>query len=61
MKYNVNVRKLTRIGNSPGVTLPKEMLFKLDENKKYEIVFKYQKNSSNPEIWEIFIREVKSK
>ena len=59
MEYNITVRKLTKIGNSPGITLPKEMLYKLDKNKEHEIVFSYKRKTSNPEIWEIFVREKK--
>ena len=60
MKLRPEKRKLIRIGNSLGVTIPSEMLYKLDENKDYVVVFKYKKNSSNPEIWEIYL-EVKKK
>ena len=59
MKLKPIRRKLITIGNSIGVTLPSALLYKLDESKKYEVIFQYHKGSKDPEVWFISIKEVK--
>ncbi len=47
-------RKLYRRGNSYETTLPRPMLFGLNSNKKYNVVFKFKDNE-----WYIEFEEVK--